>query len=677
MEHDKAIARYSSNVIFRIILFILVYICLIVVGGILIWLAFQLAIIGFPNIIQIRNLYGMFFAAMAILGAIGFALMFGLYLFKFLFAKNKNENLNRREVKESECPQLFKTIREVAQATHCPIPKKVFISPDVNACVFYNTSFWSIFLPVRKNLEIGIGLFTALNVDELKGILAHEFGHFSQKSMKVGSGVYIANTVLHDLAFQEDKWDEWVNQWCAINVWIIALSGSLTRGFTNLVKRLLRAMYGMVNRSYMQLSRQMEYHADSIACKYTGKDVFISGLCKIDFTGATFQYSAGIVKSMMDKKKKPENVFRVHTIITDILSAESGKKINAGILLDEPIDNSTSYSRITLQNSWDSHPSIENRIANVQELTVSKEIDLRPAWELIPSDVVIRMSNLLLLNLQDISELEEATDVELAEHCEQYHKEHSVPSQYSAFLDRAIIFFDRKELTANDVLINPFTEENSKLLKELEAAIEDSNTMYGIQNKHIEAEYILYNGTRYTPKNLPVEEHLKYVESLREKAKYIDIDVYKYAINHAANEEKKEEINRLYDAHFMVQNLFDKYEYETTTQVNTIIATFSVSMSRTEEEIIEIKKYIFSMEDTIKKMIKETQWELIESFVEHEMIAPLKKFGDSESHQSIQADIDIKTIELLIELQDAYFEVIRLLYIITKVKMGRNLLDAE
>jgi len=33
---------------------------------------------------------------------------------------------------------------------------------------FYNSSFWSMFLPVRKNLEIGLGLVNSINISEFK-----------------------------------------------------------------------------------------------------------------------------------------------------------------------------------------------------------------------------------------------------------------------------------------------------------------------------------------------------------------------------------------------------------------------------------------------------------------------------------------------------------------------------
>ena len=91
-----------------------------------------------------------------------------------------------RITKEKE-PALFQLIEETYQQVGAPAPKHVFLTTDVNAFVSYDSSFWSMFLLVKKNLTIGLGLINSTTVSEFKSILAHEFGHFSQRSMKVGS----------------------------------------------------------------------------------------------------------------------------------------------------------------------------------------------------------------------------------------------------------------------------------------------------------------------------------------------------------------------------------------------------------------------------------------------------------------------------------------------------------
>ena len=52
---------------------------------------------------------------------------------------------------------------------------------------------------------------------ELKAILAHEFGHFSQKEMKIGSYVYNVNQVIHNLLFENDSFDDTVERWAGIS----------------------------------------------------------------------------------------------------------------------------------------------------------------------------------------------------------------------------------------------------------------------------------------------------------------------------------------------------------------------------------------------------------------------------------------------------------------------------
>src|SRR5690606_19974293 len=105
------------------------------------------------------------------------------------------------EITDQDQPELFAFIRQVAADTQAPFPKKIFISSDVNASVSYDSSFWSMFFPVRKNLTIGLGLVNSLNLSEFKAVMAHEFGHFSQRSMKLGSYVYNVNRILHNMLY--------------------------------------------------------------------------------------------------------------------------------------------------------------------------------------------------------------------------------------------------------------------------------------------------------------------------------------------------------------------------------------------------------------------------------------------------------------------------------------------
>lgn len=217
MKHKSSIKSAATNELLRIGCFLLYYIILIVIGvAVLVgafWASYYLILVVLP-VLHFRPMILIIMGT--VIGICLLALMLGIYLIKPLFSFYKNSKNTRVEVFESECPELFAMIKDLADNTQCQMPKHVYLSPDVNACVFYNTNFWSIFFPVRKNLEIGLGLFDGTSVDEVKSIIAHEFGHFSQNSMKIGSTVYVTNTVLHNLILTDDFWDKWLDKWCGV-----------------------------------------------------------------------------------------------------------------------------------------------------------------------------------------------------------------------------------------------------------------------------------------------------------------------------------------------------------------------------------------------------------------------------------------------------------------------------
>ena len=127
---------------------------------------------------------GGFFAALP-------ALFLAVFMWKALFFVRAGSTDPGMEISETDEPGLFKFLYEIADEIGAPRPHRVFLSHDVNACVFYDLSILNFVLPSKKNLCIGLGLVNSLGRSEMKAVLAHEFGHFAQRTMAVGSYVYI------------------------------------------------------------------------------------------------------------------------------------------------------------------------------------------------------------------------------------------------------------------------------------------------------------------------------------------------------------------------------------------------------------------------------------------------------------------------------------------------------
>ena len=83
------------------------------------------------------------------IGLISLGVLVLFFLLKFIFKSHKVDRSHLTEIKITDEPQLFKLIDEIVIKVGTSFPKKVYLSNDVNAAVFYNSSFWSMFFPIK------------------------------------------------------------------------------------------------------------------------------------------------------------------------------------------------------------------------------------------------------------------------------------------------------------------------------------------------------------------------------------------------------------------------------------------------------------------------------------------------------------------------------------------------
>ncbi len=105
-----------------------------------------------------------------------------IFMIKALLFVKKGSTAEEYELNPQTEPQLIAFLNRLADETGAPRPHRVFLSPRVNACVFYDLSLLNFIFPSKKNLEIGLPLVNALTLSELKAVLAHEFRYFAQRS---------------------------------------------------------------------------------------------------------------------------------------------------------------------------------------------------------------------------------------------------------------------------------------------------------------------------------------------------------------------------------------------------------------------------------------------------------------------------------------------------------------
>jgi len=243
----------------------------------------------------------------AIFWGSGLALLL-VFLVKNLFRRSRTSTGPRIEITEQDQPRLFAFLRRLCAEARCRFPGAVYLTPDVNAAVFYPRSVLSLLVPRRKNLLIGLGLVNALNVSELKAVLAHEFGHFSQSSMKLGQYVYVANEVVRDIVFTRDTWDELLAKWRSINIRLSFPAWVLTAVLWA-IRAVLKQLFKLVNFANLSLSRQMEFDADLRAAALVGSDALVSALWKSERAGLAFNGACETLSSLLGYDKYTNDLF--------------------------------------------------------------------------------------------------------------------------------------------------------------------------------------------------------------------------------------------------------------------------------------------------------------------------------------------------------------------------------
>ncbi|MBT30235.1 MAG: hypothetical protein CMO01_11295 [Thalassobius sp.] len=643
LKPSKKFRESAIGVIVSIIVFSLFYLLLLSASIALLlgclWLGFMILSVKLS-----------FLTIAAGLGIIGLGVMLFIFCIKFVFSKSVEENPERVEISEKEFPKLFEFIRQVNVETQTKFPKKIFLSPDVNARVFYNSSFWSMFFPVRKNLEIGLGLVNTLNVSEFKGVLAHEFGHFSQKSMKLGSYIYVVNKSIFNLVYEKDNWDNVLAEWIQ-GGGIFGFYARLTYWIAQGLRALLSSAYNLINIYYSKLSKEMEFHADAVAVSLAGVASFKQALRKISFADAAYNYTLENLKSLSSSNKASKNLFSNHGFMLQILAERNKIEWQNGSIniTDEVLTKSISLSRVFVENQWATHPSLEEREANFKDVeTICTPVE-NSAWELFDSKEQIqeKLTQLIYSISFPETELEEINEAEFETYIKEEFEKNTSPEAYKGFYDdRKLFEFEIDELVkeevANATFESIYSKENAEKIKRFYSNKEDLEILYQIRNKENKIRFFEFDNQKYKRNQIaPI------IQSLRDEIKQQEIAVneldkraFQLNYSHALKSGKTTELIDLYNELFANQKLFNHLN-DLVYKVNNFI--FSITNTFiTEEYQVKIFVTEFSkLERDFKAILEKQNSDLLIEMIEDEKIAhSLKSYRDNNHFYSQITDFN-------------------------------------
>jgi Zn-dependent protease with chaperone function len=289
------------------------------------------------------------YAAPALIGAIAV-----VFMIKPLFARRSHLQSSRALTQSGE-PLLFAFVARVAEAIGAPCPKRIEVDSAVNASAGFRRGWLSFLIGNDLTLTLGAPLIAGLSMQQLAGVIGHEFGHFSQ-----GAGMrlsYVILSISHwftRVVYERDEWDDWLENVAGEIDFRIGWIFLLAQGFVWLGRGLLWILMMIGHAVSGVLLRQMEFDADRNEARLVGSDMFESTSRRI------MELSAANEKSMGDL---------VGLINLGVLGDNLPKLVMHNVARIPRKTKSTLRKAMESESTglFDTHPSFASRVKNAQQ----------------------------------------------------------------------------------------------------------------------------------------------------------------------------------------------------------------------------------------------------------------------------------------------------------------------
>jgi heat shock protein HtpX len=159
-----------------------------------------------------------------------------------------------KEVTPEQAPELYNATNELAQNAGLPMPK-LYIIPEETPNAFATGRNYN-----HSAVAVTTGIMKILNMDELKGVIAHELAHIKHKDILISSVAAAISTAITFLVY----------------IAMIFGGGRDNRGnpLTLIAMMILAPFAAMIIR--MAISRTREYLADEGGAKICGNPLYLA-----------------------------------------------------------------------------------------------------------------------------------------------------------------------------------------------------------------------------------------------------------------------------------------------------------------------------------------------------------------------------------------------------------------
>lgn len=477
--------------------------------------AFVIAYLGmfvFAVVLTAFCLYGGMWLIASKLGILGLLLGIGLgsvgiivlfFLLKFVSKRYIVDRSGLYEIKKEDEPELFAMIESLVQEIGTKFPHKVYVSPEMNAGVFYDSSFWSLFLPIRKNLKIGLCLVNALTKEEFRWVLAHEFGHFAQKTMRVKNYSYHFIHIISNLLYDNESYEE--------NVQDFAKMSFVFKFFTNIaiamvqnMQDILKERFLAMQKAVMGLSREMEYHADAVAVQISGYEVSKNVLLRITLASLCYDSVLEFYQRLAYRNQKSRNLLSDHFFAMQLWNRTPELDSNTAL----PGVMGFSPQRLRVEDLWDTHPSDEQRIERMREMAYrASSTDTTPASTIFLD--LDRYQECLIDELFESTPPDRAPATLTTEESRAAYEEYFLGIRYPEIYKDYYYWVDpapfdlqaSPEQTDHCTLESLFSDQHVRIAARSKSLKQDMEQLIAIGDGALEVKTFQFDGANCTPKD--------------------------------------------------------------------------------------------------------------------------------------------------------------------------------
>ncbi len=274
-----------------------------------------------------------------------------VFLLKPLFIRPPRKQEAVRIAPADE-PVLFEFVGRLCRVLGSPSPSRIFADLQVNASAAV-PGVRGLLLG-RLDLTIGLPLVTGMTLPQFTGVLAHEFGHFSQRAGL--RSYFLIRTIqgwFQRVVYQRDSWDAWLarrlegrNGWVKAGAALATIVVTFSRSYLTV---LMKPAHWLAS----SFSRHMEFDADRYEAALIGSDAFEETSKRLPVLTFGAALAGADASRNWSMGRLPDDLPALVAGRASLLPAESSARLVKGALEQKSAPG-------------DTHPSMAERVAAVR-----------------------------------------------------------------------------------------------------------------------------------------------------------------------------------------------------------------------------------------------------------------------------------------------------------------------